>query len=48
MADPKGFLKYDRETPPSRPIEERIRDYREIYVEEPEEHTRQQAARCMD
>jgi len=48
MADPKGFLKYDRELPPSRPIEERIRDYREIYVEEPEEHTRQQAARCMD
>lgn len=48
MADPKGFLKYEREVPSSRPVEERIKDYKEIYLEEPEEHIRKQAARCMD
>lgn len=48
MADPKGFLKYNREVPSSRPVEERIKDYKEIYLEEPEEHIQHQAARCMD
>lgn len=48
MADPKGFLKYTRELPATRAVEERTQDYQELYQEFPKEKTVQQAARCMD
>ncbi len=48
MADPQGFLKYPRQTPPTRPPRERVRDFRELDLPFPEEKTREQAARCMD
>lgn len=52
MADPKGFLRYERVDPPKRPRKERVGDWREVYVElAPEERDRQvrtQATRCMD
>lgn len=48
MADPRGFLKYDREVPASRDVSERLKDYNEIYAPHPEDHTLKQAARCMD
>ena len=48
MADPKGFLKYPRELPATRPVEERKQDYEELYQEFPAEKTIEQAARCMD
>lgn len=48
MADPKGFLTYQRELPASRKATVRIEDYREIYEAFPLEKTKQQAARCMD
>ncbi len=48
MADPKGFLKYTRELPAKRPVEERVRDWKELYLDFPKEKTLQQAARCMD
>ncbi len=48
MADPKGFLKYTRELPQKRAVEERIEDYKELYEEFAEEKTVQQASRCMD
>ncbi|MEM6317588.1 MAG: glutamate synthase subunit beta [Bacteroidota bacterium] len=48
MADPKGFLKETRELPSKRNAEERIGDYRELYVEFSEEKTIKQASRCMD
>src|SRR5579885_1557034 len=48
MADPKGFLKYSRENAPRRPIQERIKDWIEVYEAFPEEKLRKQAARCMD
>ena len=48
MADPKGFIKYTRELPKSRKVEERLLDYKEIYEPFAEENTHQQAARCMD
>ncbi len=48
MGKPTGFKEYTRELPKSRPVEERIRDYREIYESFPEEKLRTQAARCMD
>ncbi len=48
MADPKGFLKYDRSLPSTRKPEERVKDYKEIYEDFSEEQTKEQAARCMD
>jgi glutamate synthase (NADPH/NADH) small chain len=48
MADLRGFLKYTRELPKARKPEERVKDYREIYEDFPEEKTKEQAARCMD
>ena len=48
MADPKGFLNHTRELPASRSVEERVKDYEEIYVEFPVEKTLAQASRCMD
>ena len=48
MADPKGFLTFKRELPPSREVNVRLSDYKEIYDEFPVEKTKQQAARCMD
>lgn len=48
MADPKGFLKYGRENTPRRPVEERIKDWIEVYEEFPEDKLKKQASRCMD
>ena len=48
MADPKGFLKYDRELPKSREAEQRIKDYKEVYEDLNPAQTQKQAARCMD
>jgi glutamate synthase (NADPH/NADH) small chain len=48
MADPKGFLTTGRETPTRRPVDVRIRDWREVYQEFPADHLEKQAGRCMD
>ena len=49
MADPAGFLKYThRETPKRRPVELRLRDWKEVYEEFDRGILRQQATRCMD
>jgi glutamate synthase (NADPH/NADH) small chain len=49
MADPKGFLKYTtRETPPRRPVELRLKDWKEVYEDFSHDVLREQAARCMD
>jgi glutamate synthase (NADPH) small chain len=48
MADPKGFLKYGRELPLRRSVEERKKDWIEVYVEFSDEKLQRQAARCMD
>jgi glutamate synthase (NADPH/NADH) small chain len=48
MADPKGFLKYGRELPPRRSVEERKHDWIEVYLEFPDDKLKRQAARCMD
>jgi len=48
MADPRGFLKYEREDTHYRPIEERLRDWRHVQEDFPAELLMQQAARCMD
>src|SRR3954464_10510825 len=48
MADQIGFMKYGRETPQRRPVDVRIRDWKEVYEDFPAEHLHDQAARCMD
>jgi glutamate synthase (NADPH/NADH) small chain len=48
MADPKGFLTTGRETPTRRPVDVRLRDWREVYEEFPADHLEKQAGRCMD
>ena len=48
MADPRGFLKADRELPARRPVDIRLRDWREVYEEMSEDRLRTQAGRCMD
>ena len=52
MADPKGFLKYGREVAARRPIDERVRDWNEVYPGGPGRALlpiiAEQAGRCMD
>jgi glutamate synthase (NADPH) small chain len=48
VGKPNGFLEHDREDPPHRPVEERIRDYQEVDQLLPRNRLERQAARCMD
>lgn len=48
MGKPTGFLEYKREVPERRPVEERIRDWNDVYKYFPEARVQIQAARCMD
>lgn len=50
MADPRGFLKYTkRETPVRRPVDLRLKDWKEVYEEDFSHKTLEaQASRCMD
>lgn len=52
MADPNGFMKFPRRSPPKRSIVDRLDDWREVYVglepAERDKQVREQASRCMD
>jgi glutamate synthases, NADH/NADPH, small subunit len=48
MADPWGFLHIPCEVPRRRPVDLRLRDWREVYEPLPEDRLRRQAGRCMD
>ncbi|HVT91072.1 MAG TPA: glutamate synthase subunit beta [Tepidisphaeraceae bacterium] len=48
MGKPTGFKEIAREMPKRRPVELRILDWNEIYLEFPEDKLRAQGARCMD
>jgi len=48
MADPRGFMKYDRELQESRNPKKRLEDYKEVYEKYDYNKTSKQAARCMD
>src|SRR5580704_12379754 len=48
MGKPTGFLEIQRRKQPTRPIPERIRDWREVYVPYDESALREQTGRCMD
>jgi glutamate synthase (NADPH/NADH) small chain len=49
MADPTGFLKYThRETPTRRPVDLRLKDWKEVYEDFSHDDLEHQASRCMD
>jgi len=48
MGKVTGFIEYQRELAPRRPVIERINDWFEVYKDFPEEKVRTQGARCMD
>ena len=49
MADPRGFLKVtERETAKRRPVDIRIRDWKEVYEPRDQAVVANQASRCMD
>ncbi len=48
MGKVTGFMEYQRELPERRPVEERLRDYRELEGKTEPEKVSTQAARCMD
>jgi len=48
MGKPTGFMEFARELPPRRSIDDRTRDWKEIYAEFPAQKVQTQTARCMD
>jgi len=48
MGKPTGFLEFTRELPSKRPIQERVKDYKEFVEKFTDEKLNQQSARCMD
>jgi len=43
-----GFLEIHRSKPKARPVEERVKDWQEVYLPVEESQSRDQGARCMD
>ncbi|AAK79640.1 glutamate synthase (NADPH/NADH) small chain [Clostridium acetobutylicum] len=48
MGKVTGFKEYDREESPSRPIDERIKDYKDVHMGLDKEKLKIQGARCME
>ena len=48
MGEVTGFMQWVRVTPKRRPVDERIKDWKEVYLDFPTEALTQQAGRCMD
>ena len=48
MGKVTGFIEIKRAKPQARPVPERIRDWREVYLPESDARVREQGARCMD
>ena len=48
MGEATGFLKWGRSGPTRRPVPVRLRDWKEVYEDFPEDALRTQAGRCMD
>ena len=48
MGKPTGFIEIQRHKHPTRPVEERVRDWREVYLPYPQGDLQLQGARCMD
>jgi len=48
MGKDTGFLEFEKESPPLRPLEERVNDFREYNTFPSKESIQRQASRCMD
>ena len=48
MGKPTGFLEFERQSPERRPVDERLRDWLQVYDEFPVDDLKKQAGRCMD
>jgi glutamate synthase (NADPH/NADH) small chain len=48
MGDIKGFLKVKRQNTQYRPVCERVKDFQDVTILPSEEHSKDQASRCMD
>ncbi len=48
MGDVKGFLKVKRSVSLCRPVDERVKDYREVTIMPHDDRSKEQASRCMD
>ena len=48
MGKPTGFLEIRRQLTQRRPAGERLKDFKQVYLDAPESLVRQQGARCMD
>ena len=48
MGKVTGFLEIKRKKWPTRPVDERLRDWKEVYLPFPVDELKKQAARCMD
>ncbi|HET7696065.1 MAG TPA: glutamate synthase subunit beta [Vicinamibacterales bacterium] len=48
MGKPTAFLEIGRQKTPARPVLERVRDWREVYLQHEAPVLRDQASRCMD
>ena len=48
MGKPTGFKEFGREPPRRRSVNDRVKDYREFYLDWPDERSREQGARCMN
>ncbi len=48
MGEPRGFIQIQRSKQPTRPVDERVHDWREVYLPYSKGVLEQQGARCMD
>jgi glutamate synthase (NADPH/NADH) small chain len=48
MGKPTGFIEIHRKKAPTRPVDERLKDWSEVYRPYPQEELQKQGARCMD
>ena len=48
MGKPTGFIEIARQKQPTRPVDQRLRDWDEVYLPSPPAVLRDQASRCMD
>src|SRR5689334_5180125 len=48
MGKPTGFIEIQRKKQPTRPVDERVRDWNEVYLPWPTGDLEMQGARCMD
>ena len=48
MGKVTGFIEFKRDKQPYRPVEERVRDWKQVMLPWPDEALRKQGARCMD